>query len=250
MASTPSTHKRTATSPPPASAQSQPKISKYFEKKPQKDTPPAKKNPPSDITAGIPTKDKDLNQKAPASPPVGPQDSSSESRTLTLTYHTGDIFAAPPQTLLIHACNTQGSWGAGIAAAFRTHYPQAYKRYRAYCISSHNPSTNPVRTGTCLLIPPCETDPDRQKHWIGCLFTSAKYGKGKDKPNVILANTGPAMRELLEQFKEEGGDDKEVRMCKINSARFGVEWKRTVEVLEGIRVEDGWVGDVEVWSIE
>jgi ADP-ribose 1''-phosphate phosphatase len=174
----------------------------------------------------------------------------SKSNTLTLSYHTGDIFAAPPNALLIHACNTQGSWGAGIAAAFRTQYPESYKRYRAYCLSSHNPSTNPVRTGTCLLIPPCEA-PGRKQHWIGCLFTSARYGKGKDRPNVILANTGPAMRELMQQFKEKSGEgEKEVRMCKINSARFGVPWERTVAVLEGIEVQEGWMEGVEVWSME
>ncbi|KAF2682230.1 hypothetical protein K458DRAFT_245827, partial [Lentithecium fluviatile CBS 122367] len=166
--------------------------------------------------------------------------------TLSLAYHMGDIFAAPPSTLLIHACNTQGSWGAGIAAAFRQRYPQAYKRYRAHCLTTHDPSTNPVPTGTCLLIPPCETNPKAAKHWIGCLFTSAKYGKLKDKPPVILTNTGPAMKELLQRFKEEG-EEGEVRMCKINSARFGVPWEKTVEVLEGIEVEDGWVGDIEVW---
>ncbi|KAF1955695.1 hypothetical protein CC80DRAFT_525891 [Byssothecium circinans] len=182
-----------------------------------------------------------------------PPKSTSSSPTLTLTYHKGDIFAAPPQTLLIHACNTQGSWGAGIAAAFRTRYPAAYKVYRDYCLKRHDPKTNPIPTGTCLLIPPCETTNGKPKHWIGCLFTSAKYGKAKDKPDVILSNTAPAMKELLGEAKTVTKDGKgvgEVRMCMINSARFGVPWERTVEVLEGIVVEEGWADSVEAWSIE
>jgi ADP-ribose 1''-phosphate phosphatase len=249
MASISSTRKRSATSPPLAPAQSQAKISKYFERKTQRglsskidqslNTTPAE--PQEETTSAI-------TSLEGAPPPTSP-DTPSNPKTLTLTYHTGDIFAAPPESLLIHACNTQGSWGAGIAAAFRTRYPQAYKRYRDYCLSSHSPTSNPVRTGTCLLIPPCETDPKKEQHWIGCVFTSAKYGKAKDKPGVILANTGPAMGELLEKFKEDGGDGKKVRMCKINSARFGVEWERTVAVLEGIEVEPGWAENVEVWSI-
>lgn len=177
----------------------------------------------------------------------------SKPQTLKLTIHKGDIFAAPENTVLIHACNTQGSWGAGIAAAFRDRYPEAYKVYRDHCIRTHDPKTSPVPTATCLLIPPCETKSSARKHWIGCLFTSAKYGRGKDKPSVILANTGPAMEDLLEQVKEKEGDGKTVaglRMCKINSARFGVPWQRTVEVLQGIEVEEGWKGDVEVWTID
>ncbi|KAF2473662.1 uncharacterized protein BDR25DRAFT_256475 [Lindgomyces ingoldianus] len=185
-----------------------------------------------------------------------PKRSKPTAPTLTLTNHTGDIFSAPPNTLLIHACNTQGSWGAGIAAAFRDRYPNAYLQYRSHCLKAHDPRANPVPTGSCLLIPPCETG-DVPRHWIGCLFTSAKYGRAKDRPDVILTNTGPAMRDLLEEVRaREMGTEGEgevvsgIRMCKINSARFGVPWHRTVEVLEGIVVEEGWKGDAEVWSID
>jgi ADP-ribose 1''-phosphate phosphatase len=176
-----------------------------------------------------------------------------ESPGLKLTTHRGDIFSAPANTVLIHACNTQGSWGAGIAAAFRDRYPEAYKVYRAHCIRTHDPQTDAVPTGSCLLISPCETRPNARKHYIGCLFTSAKYGRGKDGPAQILKNTDPAMRSLLDQAKALQADGKEVsglRMCKINSARFGVPWHKTVEVLEGIEVEEGWFGDVEVWTID
>lgn len=60
------------------------------------------------------------------------------------------------------------------------------------------------------------------------------------------------MQELFDAVKSEEADSNEVsgvRTCKINSARFGVPWPRTVEVLEGIVVEDGWKGDVEVWDM-
>lgn len=229
----PATHKRAASSPPEASDPPTTKVSKAtYEAAAEK--APAEEAP----TEKVPTTTAPESHKPP---------------TLALSYHTGDIFAAPDHTVLIHACNTQGSWGAGIAAAFRAAYPQAYKCYRSHCLQAHDPATNPVPTGTCLLIPPCETNSKTPKHWIGCLFTSAKYGRAKDKPAVILRNTGPAMKDLLQQVKKagEGGNGvKEFRMCKINSARFGVPWERTVGVLEGIEIEEGWAEGVEVWSIE
>ena len=164
--------------------------------------------------------------------------------TLILTHHTGNIFAAPPHTLLIHACNTQGAWGSGIAKAFKVEYPKAYAIYHAFCTKEHLLKSRPVPTGTALLIPPVDAG---HKHWIGCLFTSAKYGKGKDKPDVIVGNTKPAMEMLLELAKM-AGEIESVRMCKINSGKFGVEWERTVGVLERIVVRDDWKATVEVWD--
>ncbi|KAF1938401.1 hypothetical protein EJ02DRAFT_457910 [Clathrospora elynae] len=165
--------------------------------------------------------------------------------TLSLTYHTGDIFAAPPNTLLIHACNTQGSWGAGIAAAFKSKYPKAYPVYRNFCINEYNPKSDPIPTGTALLIPPVDIG---NTHWIGCLFTSAKYGKGKDKADVIVRNTAPAMQMLIELVNKAEGEIAEVRICKINSGKFGVPWEKTKDALEAITVAEGWKGSVQVWD--
>ncbi|RMZ70652.1 adp-ribose 1 -phosphate phosphatase [Pyrenophora seminiperda CCB06] len=173
---------------------------------------------------------------------------------LNLTYHTGPIFTAPPSTLLIHACNTHGAWGSGIALAFKQQYPLAYKIYNSFCLVTHSPKTRPVPTGTALLIPPVDGD---KGHWIGCLFTSRGFGKAKDGGGVIVGNTGPAMEMLLEMVRvvgervdgEEGGV-KEVRMCRINSGKFGVPWEKSAGVLEGIRVRKGWVGSVQVWDPE
>lgn len=164
---------------------------------------------------------------------------------LTLTYHRGNIFSAPPTTLLIHACNVQGSWGAGIALAFKKIYPEAYILYHAFCTKTHNPKFDPVPTGTALLIPPV----DGTEHWIGCLFTSAQYGRKKDKSEVIVRNTELAMEMLLDLVGNVQGVEC-VRMCKINSGKFDVKWERTEEVLKGLRAREGGVGAVEVWEPE
>ncbi|KAJ4484254.1 hypothetical protein C8J55DRAFT_510142 [Lentinula edodes] len=123
----------------------------------------------------------------------------------------GDIFEAGPapsetvtnhlhfpqqRIVLVHACNTVGSWGAGIALAFKDRYPEQYELYRQWCLDHRNPNipNNPYdrrrvpsggrgrasRTsrgehdgkvqdnrsiqrrslvGTCLLIPPPSTSP-------------------------------------------------------------------------------------------
>ncbi|CAG5162211.1 uncharacterized protein ALTATR162_LOCUS6180 [Alternaria atra] len=189
-----------------------------------------------------------LSHKDLSSHQLSPSPLSSEipNITLTLTHHTGNIFAAPPQTLLIHACNVQGAWGSGIAKAFKDTYPKAYTIYHAFCTKEHLLKSRPVPTGSALLIPPVDAG---KEHWIGCLFTSAKYGKGKDKPDVIVGNTKPAMEMLLELVSMAGGIEG-VRMCKINSGKFGVEWERTRGVLEDIVIREGWMGSVEVWNPE
>lgn len=61
------------------------------------------------------------------------------------------------------------------------------------------------------------------------------------------------MRDMIAQIKRKQAEGDEVKglwMCKINSARFGVPWERTVKVLEGIEVEEGDFEVVEVWTID
>jgi ADP-ribose 1''-phosphate phosphatase len=104
-----------------------------------------------------------------------------------LTYITGDIFTAPPNTILVHACNTQGFWGAGIALSFREKYPAQFKLYKAHC-GEHGDAL----VGTCLLI-------SGETHDIACLFTSRGFGRRKDSPEEILNATETAVKDLMEK---------------------------------------------------
>ena len=114
-----------------------------------------------------------------------------DARTMSLdnriTYTTGDLFTAPEGTVLVHACNTVGSWGAGIALAFRDKYPAQFEYYKAHCKEQGE-----SLLGTCLLIP-------GDQHDIACLFTSKAYGKRKDRPHEILAATKTAVEDLMRQ---------------------------------------------------
>lgn len=147
----------------------------------------------------------------------------------------GAIFEAPENTIIIHACNCLGSWSAGIAAAFKQRYPNAYEVYREHC-ENNTPAS---LIGTSLLIPPVERKGPR--HFIGCLFTSKKFGRGKDSPAQILGQTGPAMKDLVSaitRLPEGEGGIEEIRMCQINSGLFSVPWERSKAVIESLELSD------------
>ena len=188
----------------------------------------------------------------PAIPPASPKGAAPEDETATLkvTESSGDIFDAPAQTLIIHACNTEGSWGAGIALAFRQRYPKAFASYAGHC----NDHTAEELIGTAYVIGP--QSGDEGEVFVGCLFTSRLKGRKKDSPKKILEATGPAMRQLLQKvlkWNEVCGEDaekkvEEVRMCKINSGLFNVPWDKTKAVLEALDVSGLGNWDVKVVS--
>lgn len=173
----------------------------------------------------------------------------------------GDIFDSPPHSVLIHACNTTGSWGKGVAAAFKRYSPAAYQYQNTHC-RRPSPSSTPLLThqrnlvGTCFLIPPSvstrnpnakPTEAEKEKQfWIACLFTSHGFGRNKDTASDILDATRSAVEDLGRQIAgykervERGKGKDEMGGCvgvRINSGLFGVEWERTREVLEGCGVD-------------
>lgn len=145
---------------------------------------------------------------------------------------TGDLFDAPPGSVLIHACNCIASWGAGIAAQFKKRYPIAHKIHQ-----DHSRRYTPAMLlGTALLIPPSEKS--GPEHWVGCLFTSKGVGGRKDDKKSILNSTRSAMIELLKEITREGPDMiKGIYMCKINSGLFNIPWTDSKRVVQEIGVD-------------
>ncbi|KAI4812160.1 hypothetical protein E4T44_10479 [Aureobasidium sp. EXF-8845] len=168
------------------------------------------------------------------------EDSSSDEElpNITLTERIGDLFGAPSNTLLVHACNCVGSWNAGIALAFQKKYPAHYAIYQAHC-KSRTPNS---LLSTCLLIPP--QPGSGPNHWIGCLFTSRKYGRGKDSKDDILDSTDSALQDMLEQLEDLKKKPKGVWMCKINSGSFKVPWSQTKKLVEALTFKGGLQIDV------
>ncbi|KAK3683951.1 hypothetical protein B0T22DRAFT_266772 [Podospora appendiculata] len=181
---------------------------------------------------------------APTSPPEQPAPSKRPrpTKSLRVIDKIGDLFDAPPRTVLIHACNCTGSWGGGIALAFKKAYPAAYEVYNARC----KRSTPDRLVGKALLIPPpalpvspaAGSREAQQQHYIGCLFTSKRYGRARDSPEEILKATGPAMRHLMRQIAAEGGRVGEIRMCQINSGLFDVPWPLSRSAIQSLELRE------------
>ncbi|KAJ7693387.1 hypothetical protein B0H17DRAFT_1060001 [Mycena rosella] len=139
-----------------------------------------------------------------------------------ITHVKADIFAAPEGSILVHACNTVGSWGAGIATAFQEKYPGAFAKYKNVCRKQGE-----ALLGTCLLI-------RGEHHDVACLFTSKDYGRRVDAPASILAATRTAVADLLAQNTDP---TKELHSCRFNSERFAVPWEETEKVLVELGAE-------------
>jgi|ERR1700677_4174250 len=127
-----------------------------------------------------------------------------------------NLFNAPKGSIIIHACNTKGMWGSGIAKEFAKRYPRSYACYTEVCKNQ-----GPALIGTCLLIPGGD-------YTIGCLFTSKNYGQFVDSPDKILAATRTAIADLIKQ----NTNNLPMHICKINSGLFRVPWSDTKKILK------------------
>lgn len=120
------------------------------------------------------------------------------------TSHT--ISDLPDRSILVHATNCVGKWGAGFAKAVKQQYPVADRIYVQHCDSLGDVEAKKEHLlGTSLLIPPQLEREGAPAVWIACLFTSYAYGKKKDRPAHIMAQTKTALEHLrvqLEGIKE------------------------------------------------
>lgn len=142
---------------------------------------------------------------------------------------TGNLFDAPKGSLLVHACNTEGVWGAGIAATFARLYPSYFKAYEAICRAQ-----GPKLLGTCLIL-------GGKYHDVGCLFTSTGFGRRALYQDEILTNTRKSLVDLFSQIP----DNDTVNMPRINSGLFRVPWPKTLAIVEEFKDRD-----IKIWTPE
>lgn len=132
-----------------------------------------------------------------------------------MKYVKGDLLKlAPTGSAILHSCNCQGIWGAGIALSLRRHSEVAFRDYERIC-KSNRPEY--LLGKVCISR---STD-----YTIISAFVSNRYGSGKDPKELILHHTAMAFKDLAGML-----DPKELHMPKINSGLFGVPWEST-EVL-------------------
>lgn len=159
---------------------------------------------------------------------------------LSIIYTNDNIFESEPYSVIAHACNCKGSWGAGIARQMRENYPIHYQEYKDFC---SNNSEDGILGGSLLIGCNVNNTEIPKNHWIACLFTDLTYGSKNPteaKINSILNATKQSIMNLLCQIndaKEENSIIKDIHIPKINSGYFGVPWNRTEQVLKDINTK-------------
>lgn len=135
---------------------------------------------------------------------------------MNLIYKLGGLFDAPKETILVHACNTYGVWGSGIAWVFKEKYPESFKEYNKFC------KTQPGRIAGMSFL---------TSENVGCLMTSSGYGDALDEQALILGNTLMSLEDLFRAYIHE---DRPVQIAsnRFNSGLFNVPWERTEKILK------------------
>lgn len=142
-----------------------------------------------------------------------------------------DIFQqTKTESVLVHACNSRGVWGAGIAQQFKRRFPEAYHIYAHWC-KVHNYNV----VGQCLVVAD-------HGYVIGNLITSHGFGSHKDNEEKILMATYKSICDLLEQLPVY----KVIVSPKINNGLFNVPWERTEQIINEAIVNSGF--DIE-WRV-
>lgn len=143
-----------------------------------------------------------------------------------IIYMRMNLFDAPLGSTLVHACNGQGVWGAGIAAEFANRFPGAENQFREFC--EHLKHYEVPRVGHSTLFH--ESD-----YVIGSIITSDNFGQNKDSVEAIKVQTAIALMDFLKTLdKSRASDNYVVYSNKFNSGLFGVPWTDTEFILKTI----------------
>lgn len=134
-----------------------------------------------------------------------------------LIYKKMSLFGAPKGSVLVHACNSKGVWGSGIAKDMKTRFPKAFENYN----------------NECLLYPMiAEFDFTMENEYkIASIITSKSYGNDVDSKDEILVNTSIALNELC-RYLDDNDDNDLIYSNKFNSGLFKVPWEETEKILK------------------
>lgn len=131
-----------------------------------------------------------------------------------IEYKNGDLFSAPENEYLLHACNCMGVWGGGVALEFRNRFPNEFQNYKRDCMLYGKDFL-----GHATLI-----------GRIVCLFTSYGYGYNKDSELTILDNTRKSLI-VLTKLTELMGKNIHINSPLINAGLFAVPWEKTESII-------------------
>jgi len=127
-----------------------------------------------------------------------------------LRYVTDCIFDSPAQTL-VNTVNTDGVMGKGIAAEFKSRYPEMYREYREHCRAGH------LTVGKLYLY--------RTPHkWI-LNFPTKEHWRRPSKPEYIQSG----LQKFVATYAERGITS--VAFPQLGTGNGGLDWASVVEPL-------------------
>lgn len=142
------------------------------------------------------------------------------------------LFDAPKESVIVHACNSQGVWGSGIAKPFKDKYPHSFADYNNFCTVANR------ERGTACGRAALSSFHESESHWVGWIVTSHDYGLAKDSRELIKIHTTMALMELCKKiYMGHPRDEFEtinVYSNKFNSGLFGVPWAESELILRTI----------------
>ncbi len=149
-----------------------------------------------------------------------------------ITHKTMSLFDAPNEAIIVHACNSQGVWGSGIAKPFKANYPHSYLDYNKFC--AHYNQCRETACGKAGL----SSFHESERHWVGWIVTSHNYGPLKDSPELIKINTTLALQEFCKKVymahPKESNPTIEIYSNKFNSGLFVVPWEDSELILKTV----------------
>lgn len=149
-----------------------------------------------------------------------------------VSYKTMSLFDAPKDCVIVHACNSQGVWGSGIAKAFKEKYPHSFVVYNRFCSIANQ------ERGTACGRASLSTFHDDEPHWVGWIVTSHNYGPLKDSPEQIKINTTLALAEFCRKVYTAHPPEEyptiDVYSNKFNSGLFNVPWEDSELILNTV----------------
>ena len=134
---------------------------------------------------------------------------------MSLIYKKMSLFDAPKGSILVHACNAKGVWGAGIAKEMKKKFPNAYEHYHIDCLQRNMTSRFDYQYDA--------------GYYIASLVTSKDYGVYVDSPEEILLNTSKALVDFITYVLD---NDHPIYSNKFNSGKFHVPWEQTEDILK------------------
>ena len=142
------------------------------------------------------------------------------------------LFNAPKESVIVHACNSQGMWGSGIAKAFAEKYPESYKEYNFFCKLANR------ERGSACGRSSLSSFHEQEPHWVGWIVTSHDYGNKKDSVEQIKVNTTLALHEFCTKVylahSREEHPVIDVYSNKFNSGLFSVPWEDSELILKTV----------------